>query len=105
VYLNAPNVDNMPNSVVEAFAAGLPVVTTRAGGIPYIVTNEANGLLVDCDDHEALAAAALRLFSEQGLALRLSDRARGEVVSKYTWPAVQGGWRRAYGLDGESADS
>lgn len=102
VYLNAPNVDNMPNSVVEAFAAGLAVVTTRAGGIPYIVTHEANGLLVDCEDHEALATAALRLFSEPELAVRLADRARSDVLSKYTWAAVQSGWRSAYGLAGES---
>ncbi|HET7374212.1 MAG TPA: glycosyltransferase family 4 protein [Gemmatimonadaceae bacterium] len=104
-YLNSPNVDNMPNSVVEAFAAGLPVVTTRAGGIPYIVSHEENGLLVDCDDHQALAAAALRLFSEPDLALRLADRARSDVLSKYTWSAVRNGWRRAYGLTDEPAGS
>jgi len=102
VYLNAPNIDNMPNSVVEAFAAGLPVVTTRAGGIPYIVTHEENGLLVDCDDDEALAAAALRLFSEPDLAVRLADRARADVLSKYTWSAVRTGWWRAYATSGAS---
>ena len=102
VYLNAPNIDNMPNSVVEAFAAGLPVVTTRAGGIPYIVKHEENGLLVDCDSDEALAAAALRLFSEPDLAVRLADRARGDVLSKYTWAVVRNGWRRAYGISDES---
>lgn len=101
IYLNAPNVDNMPNSVVEAFAAGLPVVTTRAGGIPYIVAHEENGLLVDCDDHAALAAAALRLLADPDLALRIGDRARRDVLSKYTWGAVRDGWRRAYGLPAE----
>jgi L-malate glycosyltransferase len=104
-YLNSPNIDNMPNSVVEAFAAGLPVVTTRAGGIPYIVRHEENGLLVDCDDHDALAAATLRLFSEPDLALRLADRARSDVLSNYTWPAVRNGWRCAYGLTDEPAGS
>ena len=102
IYLNAPNVDNMPNSVVEAFAAGLPVVTTRAGGIPYIVAHEENGLLVDCNDHAALAAAALRLLADPLLGLRLADRARIDVLEKYTWGAVHDGWRRAYGVPGES---
>ena len=98
VYLNAPNIDNMPNSVVEAFAAGLPVVTSRAGGIPYIVQHESNGLLTDCDDAEGLASSALRLLSDSELATRLSDRARADVLSKYTWAAVHNQWRSAYGL-------
>ena len=45
VYLNASDIDNMPNSIIEAFACGLPVVTSRAGGIPYVVEHERNGLL------------------------------------------------------------
>lgn len=98
VYLNAPNIDNMPNSIVEAFAAGLPVVTTRAGGIPYIVDHEKTGLLVDCNDDDALAAAALRLLRDSRLASCLTDRARAEVMSKYTWAAVHRDWRRVYGL-------
>ena len=98
VYLNAPNIDNMPNSIVEAFAAGLPVVTTRAGGIPYIVDHEKTGLLVDCNDDAALAAASLRLLRDSRLAACLSDRARAEVLSKYTWSAVHRDWRRVYGL-------
>jgi glycosyltransferase involved in cell wall biosynthesis len=99
VYLNSPNIDNMPNSVIEAFAAGIPVVTTNAGGIPFIVRNEKTGLLVSCDDHEALADAALRLVGDPSLAVRLADAARAELLEKYTWPAVHREWRRAYGLD------
>jgi glycosyltransferase involved in cell wall biosynthesis len=98
IYLNAPNIDNMPNSIVEAFVAGIPVVTTRAGGIPYIVRDDENGLLTDCDDPSALAAAALRLLSDADLAARLSDRARAEALSRYTWASVHDAWRSAYGL-------
>jgi L-malate glycosyltransferase len=98
VYLNAPNIDNMPNSVIESFAAGLPVVTTSAGGIPYIVTDGETGLMVAPDDHVALAREAKRLFSEPGLGNRLARRAREEVLLKYTWPAVHDAWRDAYGL-------
>jgi glycosyltransferase involved in cell wall biosynthesis len=98
VYLNAPNVDNMPNSVIESFAAGLPVVTTNAGGIPYIVTDGETGLLVDRDDHRALAGGALRLLAEPQLGQRLARNARREVMEKYTWPAVRRAWRAAYGI-------
>lgn len=98
VYLNAPNIDNMPNSVIESFAAGVPVVSTRAGGIPYIVTHDVTGLLVGLDDHAALAAQALRLFSEDGLALRLATAARREALEKYSWEAAHAGWRQVYGV-------
>lgn len=98
IYLNAPSIDNMPNSVIESFAAGLPVVTTNAGGIPYIVTHEVNGLLVDCNDHRAMANAALRLLADSHRGLRLAARARADVLAKYTWTAVRDEWRRAYGI-------
>ena len=51
IFVNASNIDNMPVSHIEAFAAGLAVVTTDAGGIPYIVADGRNGLMVDCGDH------------------------------------------------------
>jgi len=98
VYLNAPNIDNMPNSIIEAFAAGIPVVTTSAGGIRHIVSHDRNGLLASINDHAALAAQAIRVLTEAGLGHRLSQCARQDVLSKYTWSAVHARWRRAYGL-------
>lgn len=96
VYLNAPDIDNMPNSVIEAYAAGLPVATTDAGGIPYIVEHERTGLMVPRNDDQALAAAALRLLEEPGLAARLSAAGRAECLAKYVWPAVRDEWERLY---------
>jgi glycosyltransferase involved in cell wall biosynthesis len=96
VYLNASNIDNMPNSIIEAFACGLPVVTSRAGGIPYLVDHERNGLLVDCDDHEALAAAAMRLLDDQELAQRVIDQGLADVEHRYTWAVVAEQWVSLY---------
>lgn len=96
LYLNAPNIDNMPLSVIEAFAAGLPVATSNAGGIPFIVTHEETGLLVPVGDAEALAAAALRLVREPGLAVRLARNARTTFLSMYVWPAVRPAWEGVY---------
>jgi L-malate glycosyltransferase len=96
VYLNASDIDNMPNSIIESFACGLPVVTTRAGGIPYIVEHERNGLLVDCGDHRALADAALRLLDEPALAHRLIDEGLSDVERLYTWEAVGERWAALY---------
>jgi len=95
VYLNSPSIDNMPNSVIEAFACGLPVVSTNAGGIPYIVENGKTGLLVDSDDDAALARAALRLFTVPGLAQNIVAAARAEVA-RYSWESVRGEWLKTY---------
>jgi L-malate glycosyltransferase len=96
VYLNSSSIDNMPNSIIEAFACGLPVVTTRAGGIPYVVEQERNGLMVDIDDHEALATAALRLIEDSTLAQRLIAEALSDVERQYTWEAVGERWGALY---------
>ena len=96
VYLNSSDIDNMPNSIIEAFACGLPVVTTRPGGIPYVVEHERNGLLVECGDHEALAASALRLLEEPALAERLIAEGLRDVEQRYTWEAVSDQWGALY---------
>src|SRR5687767_5551997 len=64
IYLQTPDIDNMPTSVLEAFASGCPVVATRAGGVPAILTDGHHGLLVPCGDHRAAADAMLRLLDE-----------------------------------------
>ena len=96
VYLNSPNIDNMPGSIIEAYAAGLPVVTTDAGGIPYIVRDGETGLMVPRGDADAMAAAALRVLREPGLAERLSATAREECLRRYVWPAVEAEWVAVY---------
>lgn len=104
VYLNSPVIDNMPNSVIEAFACGLPVVTSNAGGIPYIVRDRENGRMVASGDDQALATAALDLLRESHTALALADAARAECLERYTWPAVRERWLALYGV-GERATS
>lgn len=95
VLLNASTVDNMPLSLLEAFACGLPVVSSAAGGIPDVVRNEETGLLVSVDDPNALAAAAIRLLREPDLASRLTDAARSECA-KYSWTATGPDWLHLY---------
>ncbi len=95
IYLNANDIDNAPTSILESFASGLPVVTTEAGGIPYILEHERTGLMVKCGDHEALAASAIRLLEDPVLASRLAHNAR-ESVRPFTLPAVSDSWLSLY---------
>jgi len=95
VYLTATNIDNMPGSVIECLSCGLPVVTTDAGGVPYIVTHEETALIVPRDDHQALADQAMRLLRDDDLAVRLARNGRTACVN-YAWPAVRSAWLEAY---------
>lgn len=96
VYLNAPDVDNMPASILEAFASGLAVVTTDAGGIPHIVRHAVTGLIVPRGDHEKMAAAALHLLQDPDLAERLISSAVEECRRRYAPQAVATQWRNVY---------
>jgi glycosyltransferase involved in cell wall biosynthesis len=95
VCLNASLVDNMPNSLLEAMASGVPIVSTRVGGVPFIVEHERSALLVPPGDDGAMAAAILRLLREPALADRLRSTARA-AVDAYTWEAVGPQWLHAY---------
>lgn len=96
VLLNSPDIDNMPLSLIEALAAGLPIVSTRTGGIPWIVRDGETGLLVSPGDDAAMAAAALRLLGNPSLVESISRAGRLFCEQQYTWPAVEGQWVAAY---------
>jgi L-malate glycosyltransferase len=96
VFLNASDIDNMPLSILEAQAAGLPVVTSDAGGIPFIVEQGRTGLLVPRGDCAALAEAALRLVRECDAGLAQARCARESVMARYAWSSVGARWRGVY---------
>jgi glycosyltransferase involved in cell wall biosynthesis len=95
VFVQAPRIDNMPLSVLEAFASGLPVVSTDVGGVPYILTHGVTGLLAPDDDDEAIAAGVLRLVESPSYARRLAAAAHASC-SAYTWSVAREGWLTAY---------
>ncbi len=95
IYVQTPNIDNMPASVLEAFACGLPVVSTDAGGVPAILTHEVHGLLAPVNDHQAVAHQVLRLLDDGELAGRLTTAAL-ESCAAYQWNVVRAEWLEAY---------
>jgi len=95
IYLTTPNIDCMPGSLLECFASGLPVVATKAGGIPYIATDRESALLVDIDDHHAVAARSLELLENPDLVERITEGGLREV-QKYHWKPVRDEWAAVY---------
>lgn len=93
--LNPTTVDNMPISILEAFASGVPVVSTSAGGIPDLVEHGVSGLLVPVGDHQAMAREALRVLQDASLAARLRQVGLAEA-QRYAWPQVREKWLDAY---------
>jgi glycosyltransferase involved in cell wall biosynthesis len=96
IYVMSPLIDNMPGTVLECFASGLPVVSTAAGGVPYIAEHERNALLVPPGSPEALAGACLRLLAEPNLAWGLARQGYRDCVERYSVSAVIDQWGRFY---------
>ena len=95
IFINASKLDNMPVSVLEAFAAGTPVVTTAPEGMKYIVDHERTGLLCKVGDAHALAENVIRLLNHSQLASRLAVNAQQES-RRYRWDVVRGQWLDEY---------
>jgi L-malate glycosyltransferase len=95
IFVNASWLDNMPVSIIEAFAAGNPVVTTAPEGIRYLVEHERTGLLSPVGDASALALNVKRLLQDPELASRLVANACQES-QRYRWTAVREQWLEEY---------
>jgi len=95
IYIQTPDIDNMPSSVMEAFASGCAVVATAAGGVPAILTDGVHGLLVPCGDHRAAGAGIISLLENPDLAHRLAAGARASC-DRYQWSAVRDLWLSVY---------
>jgi glycosyltransferase involved in cell wall biosynthesis len=94
VHLHTNRLENMPVTIIEMWACGLPVVGTNVGGMPYLVRNGVDGILVPSEDHRAMAAACFEILADGRLAERLSveGRKRAEGLS---WTLVKPMWERA----------
>lgn len=91
IYLNTNRIDNMPVSVVEACAFGLPVVATEVGGIPFLLTDRENGLLVPDGDVSAMTRAVKELLADPELTRTISQNA-GKLAERSAWSRVRNDW-------------
>jgi glycosyltransferase involved in cell wall biosynthesis len=95
IFLNASVVDNQPVSILEAFAAGLPVVSTPTGDIRAMVRHTHTGLIVPPGDAASVAAAVLHLLTHPREASAMAQQARQDVT-RFTWLAVRDEWAAVY---------
>jgi len=95
MFVNSSVIDNQPVSVLEAFAAGLPVVSTPTGDIANMVLDGETGLLVPASDPAAMAKAVIGLLEDLDRASAMARRARVEV-EKHSWEHVRERWAAVY---------
>ena len=90
-FINTTHFDNMPVSVIEAMALGLPVVSTHVGGMPYLVSHKKDGWLVPPNDSSAFIEALVYLFGHPEVASVLAIAARKKVEA-FDWEKVKAEW-------------
>jgi glycosyltransferase involved in cell wall biosynthesis len=95
VFINGSSLDNMPVSILEAFASGTPVVSTAPESMRYLVEHDRTGLLSEPGDAMAVARNVIRLLEEPGLSSRIASNAHQEC-SRYCWKEVRRQWLELY---------
>lgn len=101
IHLHTNRVENMPVTIIEMWACGLPIIGTNVGGMPYLIRNRLDGVLVDSEDYKAMAAACLDILSDSELAKTLSSNGRARAQA-LTWENVRTDWQSALFLDHDS---
>ncbi len=97
IFLSAPTVDNMPVSVLEAMNAGLLVISSRVGGVPYMVDDGNTGLLFESDNHEELVEKMHGAVENQDIAKDIINKAHISVGG-YRWENIKEKLYQAYGF-------
>ena len=76
IFINTTNTDNMPVSILEAMALGFPIVSTNVGGLPYLITDKEDGLLVPVNNEKMMVNSIIELIEDPNKAAKLSENAR-----------------------------
>ncbi len=91
IFINTTNFDNTPVSVMEAMALGMPVVSTNAGGLPWLIDDERDGLLVPTGDDAAFAQRIIQLIRDPQWTAKISAAAR-EKAESFAWERIKPLW-------------
>ncbi|WP_341214791.1 glycosyltransferase family 4 protein [uncultured Wocania sp.] len=91
VFINTTNFDNMPVSVIEAMALGLPVISTNVGGLPFLITNEVDGILIPPNNVEAFVQAIIEIKNQPEKIKTMVISAR-KTAEQFDWNIVKNQW-------------
>ncbi len=91
IFINTTNFDNMPVSLLEAMALGLPIVSTNVGGITFLVTHTENALLVPENDAAAMVQQIITIVHDNHLGTHLVTNAK-ILVNSYDWQQINKKW-------------
>ena len=91
IFINTTHFDNTPVSVMEAMTLGLPVVSTNVGGIPFLLSDNENALLVDDNDTKAMVESVQKLIENPEKAIFLANNARN-FIEQMDWQVVKKQW-------------
>lgn len=98
IMVSSSRFDNMPVSVLEGFNAGLLVVVSKVGGVPYMVRDGENGLLFSSDNDEEMAAKIIWALGHQDQTLQMIEVGHQDV-NHYSWNSIKESLFQAYGKD------
>lgn len=93
IFINTTNIDNMPVSIIEAMALGLPIVSTNAGGLPYLIESGVDGLLIPEKDERKMTEAIIKLLNNPSMAEEIGINAR-EKAEKFDENWVKTQWQK-----------
>lgn len=95
IFINTTNFDNLPVSVVEAMALGLVTISTDVGGLPYLIEDRKNGLLVPPGDEVAFLEALQLVLTDEKLSEKLSVEARAKA-EEFDWKNIKVRWNNLF---------
>lgn len=93
IFINTTNFDNTPVSVIEAMALGFPVVSTNVGGMPYLLEDGIDGILVKPNNVIAFCEAIKKLIQDESRTVAIATQARQKVES-FDWNIIKHRWFR-----------
>ena len=91
IFINTSNFDNLPVSVIEAMALGFPIVSTNVGGLPFLIEDGVNGLLVEENNVEQMTLKIIEIVQSPNYANKLALNAR-KKAEQFDWDTIKKQW-------------
>lgn len=92
IFINTTNFDNMPVSIIEAMALGFPIVSTNVGGLPFLIEDNKDGILVKPNTSKQMAEKIVELSKNPELLKKLSEHAR-KKAEEFDWETIKQMWK------------